>query len=168
MLARSYVAQLKIILYLISGASEDVETQKKGFVILIWPGTCQSITPSSSGMFESIYNRKHSFDVQMALPVRVVCIHFGNASSPLLRLARIMLVALMHEQSRLRFNLITGEYQRGEMYHAVDKSRRHTGSNGLYTIFTTATLSNRILSSRRFWFLHNVDDYDLFYLYIFV
>eukprot|EP00531_Pseudo-nitzschia_arenysensis_P001892 CAMPEP_0116146866 /NCGR_PEP_ID=MMETSP0329-20121206/17413_1 /TAXON_ID=697910 /ORGANISM="Pseudo-nitzschia arenysensis, Strain B593" /LENGTH=520 /DNA_ID=CAMNT_0003642683 /DNA_START=86 /DNA_END=1648 /DNA_ORIENTATION=- len=102
------VTRLKMILYLLLGASEDVETQKVGFVILIWPGMCQSVTPSNTGLFDSIYDRRAASDLQMGIPLRVVCIHFGNASSPLLRLARMLLVTMMHEHSRLRFNIITG------------------------------------------------------------
>lgn len=98
-------------MYLLLGASEDLETQKSGCVMLIWPGLCQSVTPSNAGIFDSINDRKSAIDVQTGIPLRVACVHFGNASSPLLRLARILLVTMMNKYSRLRFNIITGEFK---------------------------------------------------------
>ncbi len=98
-------------MYLLAGASEDLETQKSGIVMMIWPGMCQSVTPSNAGIFDSINNRNSASDLQKGIPLRVACVHFGNASSPLLRIARILLVTMMHEHSRLRFNIITGEFK---------------------------------------------------------
>lgn len=105
----SMVSRLKIILYLIAGASEDIESQKRGVVILVWPGISESMSQSSLGTFASIYTRQHiDFAFQMSLPLRIVCFHFGSTSSPLLRFARMMLVAVMLKQTRVRFNIITG------------------------------------------------------------
>jgi hypothetical protein len=97
--------QLKIVLYLITEASEDVESQKRGLVILIWPGMCGSIPPSKSG---STVDRRLGNDFQMAIPLRVVSIQFGYESSKLLKFARILLVALMQKAIRVRFNIIDG------------------------------------------------------------
>lgn len=120
---RIFSKQLKMIMYLILGASEDIETQKMGFVILIWPGMCQSVTPSNAGLFDSLSDRKTAADLQMGMPLRVVCVHFGNASSPLLRLAKILLVTMMHEHSRLRFNIMTGEF---ELIFHIEQNKNFT------------------------------------------
>lgn len=104
----SLLTRLKIILYLISGAAEDVESQKRGIVVMVWPGRLESSSVSDSGFHLSIHGRQKAIEVQMAFPLRLVCMHFGYASSPLLKLARIFLVAIMEHQSRVRFNSITG------------------------------------------------------------
>ena len=100
--------QLKIILYLIAGASEDVESQKNGIVVMLWPGKCPSISHSNEGILSTLMNRKVASDLQMALPLRVVCIHFGLESSPLSRLVKKIIVS--NVQQKTRFNVLTGTY----------------------------------------------------------
>ena len=91
-----------------SAAAEDVETQKRGVVVMVWPGTLESYSVSGSGFYFPIHGRQHAIEFQMAFPLRLVCMHFGYASSPLFKLMRIFLVAIMEHQSRVRFNSITG------------------------------------------------------------
>ena len=107
----SRASQLKIIMYLLTRASEDIESQKKGVVILIWPGMCQSVTSSNIRLLESLNDRRRAILLQNGVPMRVVCIHFGSASSPLLRFVRILLVTVMQERSRSRFHISTGEFE---------------------------------------------------------
>ena len=98
-------------MYLLLGASEDIETQKSGFVLLVWPGMCKSVTPSNAGIFGSFPSQKTMTDLQKGIPLRTVCGHFANARSPLLRIARVLLVTSMINRNRLRFNIITGEFK---------------------------------------------------------
>jgi len=101
------ITRLKIVLYLITEASDDVESQKRGLVILIWPGMCESIPPSKSGITNDRLLRIGN-DFEMAIPLRVVSIQFGYESSKLLKFARILLVAIMQKGNRVRFNIIDG------------------------------------------------------------
>lgn len=104
----SITTRVKIIIYLTTGASEDVESQKRGFVILVWPGMCDSVKPSKVGILPSVDNRRKAMEVQNALPMRFVCMHFGFADSPLMKVVKIVLVSFMIRNYRQRFNLITG------------------------------------------------------------
>mmetsp|Transcript_3694 Transcript_3694/g.9666 ORF Transcript_3694/g.9666 Transcript_3694/m.9666 type:complete len:520 (+) Transcript_3694:162-1721(+) len=100
------ITRLKIVLYLISGASEDVESQKKGFVIMIWPGDCDVIKPTNDGIMSTILDGQVVVDVQAAFSLRIVCVHFGYERSRLLSLARRFVVRFFQHKTRL--NIITG------------------------------------------------------------
>jgi len=104
----SIVMRLKIFLYLVAGAMEDAESQKRGMVILIWPGMSESVAPSSSSMLANIQDRGFAFDVQMSTPLRIVCVHFGNAKSPILSFVKALMVGFLEKRFRARFNIITG------------------------------------------------------------
>jgi hypothetical protein len=88
---------------------EDVESQKRGMVILIWPGMSESVTPSSSSVLANIQDRGFALDVQMSTPLRIVCVHFGNAKSPILRFVKTLMVGFMEKRFQARFNIVTGE-----------------------------------------------------------
>ena len=98
--------QMKIVMYLVAAASEDIESQKKGMVMMIWPGVCDSITPSNAGILTNLMDRQTTLDVQASLPLRIVCVHFGYAKWLLLKLARRFILKMF--QDKTRFNIITG------------------------------------------------------------
>jgi len=100
--------RVKIIIHLLSGASEDVESQKRGFVALVWPGMCNSVQPSNLGIFTSVVNRRRAMELQSAFPLRFVCMHCGFTNSPLMKVVKVLIVSILKNNNRPRFNLITG------------------------------------------------------------
>jgi len=104
------ITRIKIILYLLSGASEDVESQKNGLVMLIWPGICEHLTKLAEGfsLENFVVSKQYSYRLQMSLPLRIVAFHFGYEPSPLLRLGRAMILTIMKKTIRIRINILTG------------------------------------------------------------
>lgn len=102
------ITRLKIIIYVLSGASEDVESQKRGFALLLWPGVYEPLQRSTSNIFASVVHRQAAVETQSAFPLRFVCAHFGTADSPIMKLVKVYLVSIMKNNNRSRVNIITG------------------------------------------------------------
>jgi len=101
--------RMKIIIYLLSEASEDVESQKRGVVMLLWPGMSDSASSTGTN-YINVFERKLVMYFQNSLPMRLVAIHFGLLDSPILKFVRAVVVTLMEGHMRTRLNIITGTW----------------------------------------------------------
>jgi len=96
---------VKIFLYLLTVAAECEETQQKGIVFVLWPGTERTIT-IPQGEARTICRRSFS-----AFPLRVVSFHFCWPSSPLFHFVKNFFVLVMGSRLRVRVNFHSGERQ---------------------------------------------------------
>lgn len=87
------VTRVKILIYIIFVASEDVETQRKGLTSIIWPGTKQPEEDEVGNLkFNRILFMKRVFE---CLPVRTCSIHFSLSNTPFYQTARTLLILSM-------------------------------------------------------------------------
>ena len=87
---------------------------------MVWPGMCHSVTPANTNLFYSIYNRRLSSLAQGGIPMRCVCIHFANPSSPLMKLIRMFIVMVMKDEFRLRVNVLDGTFIECNGFSLID------------------------------------------------
>lgn len=100
--------RIKILTFVLTGASEDIESQKKGLVIVVWPGMCHSVTPSNSNFLFTLQHRGLAVSAQNGIPMRLIGVHFANPSTPLMRLIRLFLITFMQDKYRSRASVLTG------------------------------------------------------------
>lgn len=100
----SLVTRVKILLYILLAASDDVETQRKGIISIIWPGTK---LPNGDNLRNVKLNRilflKRVFE---SLPVRTCSIHFGIPHSPFNQLMQTLITLSMPQyMQRMKFHV---------------------------------------------------------------
>ncbi len=98
---------MKILIYIILVASDDVETQRKGMTTIIWPGTK---TPKDDEVgnlkFDRILFLKGVFE---CLPVRTCSMHFSVPSTPFFQVVRTLFILSMPSfMKRMKFHV--GKY----------------------------------------------------------
>lgn len=95
--------QCRIYVYMFLVATEDLDTQRNGVVIVIWPGPADMKLASP--------NRKEHVEgsrIFDSVPMRLCCMHFCFRDTPLYRLIKAGLVMMLGEQ-KARFRLLVGE-----------------------------------------------------------
>lgn len=103
MLLFTHTKQVKIFLYLLTVASEDVDTQKNGCLFVMWPGKSTNIRLPKNE--ERIICRK-SFS---AFPLRVVGMHFCWPDTPLFHFIKSFFILVIGQDIRARVNFHTGK-----------------------------------------------------------
>eukprot|EP00531_Pseudo-nitzschia_arenysensis_P004538 CAMPEP_0116145480 /NCGR_PEP_ID=MMETSP0329-20121206/16616_1 /TAXON_ID=697910 /ORGANISM="Pseudo-nitzschia arenysensis, Strain B593" /LENGTH=503 /DNA_ID=CAMNT_0003641089 /DNA_START=98 /DNA_END=1605 /DNA_ORIENTATION=- len=98
------VTRVKILVYTILVASDDVETQQKGITTIIWPGTK---TPKDDQVgnlkFDRILFLKRVFEF---LPVRTCSMHFSFPSTPFFQVIRTLFMLSMPSLiKRMKFHV---------------------------------------------------------------
>jgi hypothetical protein len=95
--------QCRIYVYMFLVGTEDVDTQRNGIVIVIWPGSAdvRFSTPNSKEHVEG-------YRIFASVPMRVCCMHFCFRDQPIYRLMKAGLVLMLGEQ-KTRFRLLVGE-----------------------------------------------------------
>ena len=99
--------QYKIILYFLWSASDDVESQQKGIVVLLWPN------PDIAKSFKLRYPINSGGRImQMVLqcaPIRMVAIHFcAPANDPFFKIVQSVLALTIAGGRRSRFKVHSG------------------------------------------------------------
>mmetsp|Transcript_25093 Transcript_25093/g.69213 ORF Transcript_25093/g.69213 Transcript_25093/m.69213 type:complete len:439 (-) Transcript_25093:1688-3004(-) len=94
--------RLKTYFYFWMTASEDVESQQKGVVFLVWPGPNESPGRIPNPTDRSLHQKCND-----AAPIRIVAVHFCVPNKPFFHLLRsIMTFTLgLHYRLRLRFHV---------------------------------------------------------------
>jgi len=94
--------RLKTYFYFWMTASEDVESQQKGVVFLVWPGPNESLGRIPNPTDRSLHQKCND-----AAPIRIVAVHFCVPNKPFFHLLRsIMTFTLgLHYRLRLRFHV---------------------------------------------------------------
>lgn len=97
------VTRVKILLYTVLAASEDVETQRKGITTIIWPGPKTPSRDTASNLkVDRIMFLKRVFE---CLPVRTCSLHFGIPDTPFFQLARTLFILSMPQHmQRMKFH----------------------------------------------------------------
>lgn len=100
----SLVTRVKILLYTVLAASDDVETQRKGIISIIWPGTK---LPNGDNLRNVKLNRILFLKrVYETLPVRTCSIHFGIPDSPFNQLMQTLITLSMPQyMQRMKFHV---------------------------------------------------------------
>jgi len=95
--------RLKIYLYLTYVAGEDEETQRKGIVMLFWPG-CNELRLPKPGYLNLVALALRG------MPTRFASFHFCSPATPFFQMARVMIsIALKRGKSVTRVKIHTGE-----------------------------------------------------------
>eukprot|EP00529_Nitzschia_sp_RCC80_P010799 CAMPEP_0113454234 /NCGR_PEP_ID=MMETSP0014_2-20120614/7759_1 /TAXON_ID=2857 /ORGANISM="Nitzschia sp." /LENGTH=625 /DNA_ID=CAMNT_0000345635 /DNA_START=20 /DNA_END=1897 /DNA_ORIENTATION=- /assembly_acc=CAM_ASM_000159 len=102
-LQNKYRTRCRIYVYMFFVATDDVDTQRNGVVIIIWPGP-EDMKLSSPNRMEHVEGNR----IFEAVPMRVCSMHFCFRDTPLYRLIKAGLVMMLGEQ-KTRFRLLVGE-----------------------------------------------------------
>eukprot|EP00536_Pseudo-nitzschia_multiseries_P017337 jgi/Psemu1/248095/estExt_Genewise1.C_15010010 len=97
--------RIKILWYMIWIASEDIETQRKGLVIIGWP--CDEIiSGSNSPMSEDDTRSIKSVD---GLPIRIAALHFCIQNRPVYRILNSLFYFTLDSSYKSRYKVHIGE-----------------------------------------------------------
>mmetsp|Transcript_12049 Transcript_12049/g.34535 ORF Transcript_12049/g.34535 Transcript_12049/m.34535 type:complete len:501 (-) Transcript_12049:187-1689(-) len=98
------VTRVKILIYVIMAASEDVETQRKGITSIVWPGTKM---PEGDNVHNLKFNRIMFMKrVYENLPIRTCSVHFCLRDTPMTKVLRsIFVLTLSQYMQRLKFHV---------------------------------------------------------------
>lgn len=113
-LAIQYDSKLryKMLYYLLWTAADDVETQLKGIVVIIWP---------VSDITQHLHNKDDMMKLQKKIlkgsPVRVCAFHFCVPDSPIFHLLRTIFTLTLDRDKRSRLKFHVG--QRTELQYSV-------------------------------------------------
>jgi hypothetical protein len=102
-------AQWAVGLYLMWVAMEDVESQQKGIVFVLWPGPKDTPFPNPRDHFEG----RRVLD---AVPCRVVAIHIAFPDTPVFHVIRSVVALILRKEDRLRIKLHSGTWKRSTNY----------------------------------------------------
>jgi len=105
MMSYNHIMRVKIFLYLLTTAAECEESQRKGVLFVMWPGSSTKIRVPEA---EERSICRLSFS---ALPLRVVSFHVCWPDTPLFHLARSFFVLVLGADVRVRVNFHSGERQ---------------------------------------------------------
>lgn len=98
------VTRVKILIYIILVASDDVETQQKGMTTIIWPGTKIPEDDEVGNLkFDRILFLKRVYE---CLPVRTCSMHFGIPNTPFFQVLRTLFILSMPQfLKRMKFHV---------------------------------------------------------------
>jgi hypothetical protein len=107
--------QVKIMIYLLLAASDDVESQRKGITSVVWPGVKFKPKEESSRLkLDRIVFMKN---VYASLPIRTASLHFCFPDSPFINVYRAMLFLSM-PTFRIRMKFHSGKLCFGQLVHS--------------------------------------------------
>ncbi|VEU40843.1 unnamed protein product [Pseudo-nitzschia multistriata] len=100
----SLVTRVKILIYLMLSASEDVETQRKGITSVVWPGTKMPEGDKVNNIkLDRVIFLKRVYD---NLPIRTCSLHFCLPDTPFFHMMRTLFVLSMsHYMQRMKFHV---------------------------------------------------------------
>jgi len=98
------VTRVKILIYLVLAASDDVETQRKGITTVIWPG---SKMPKGDDVINLKMDRLLFMKrVYESLPVRTCSYHFCMQNTPFFQVVRtLFILSLSQSMQRMKFHI---------------------------------------------------------------
>jgi len=98
------VTRVKILLYTILAASEDVETQRKGITSIVWPGKKLPTEDRVSNVkVDRIMFLKGVYE---SLPVRTCSIHFCIPETPFFQVMRTLFILTLSQfTTRMKFHI---------------------------------------------------------------
>jgi hypothetical protein len=136
-----FIHQVKFYLYMFNAVVDDVETQRRGVVFVIWPGPTNDLQMFFPHPRESATGGK----VFACCPMRVCAIHFCVRDGPIARFIRASLTLMVGRENRSR--LIFGS---GKVYHWLI-----LGKMLLFCRLQYPNIMDLILLSvlSRFWFV---------------
>jgi hypothetical protein len=96
--------QLKAYFYFWMSAAEDIESQQKGVVFLVWPGNNSHARNTPSEKDRALHTKCNA-----AAPIRVVAVHFCLPDEPFFHLLRSIMAMTLGMTYRLRLKFHVGE-----------------------------------------------------------
>lgn len=96
--------RMKSYMYFWMAAAEDVESQQKGVVFLVWPGTSQSIKNIPCQKERMLHMKCNG-----AAPIRIAAVHFCFPNEPFYHFLRSIHAMSMGRAYRLRLKFHVGE-----------------------------------------------------------
>jgi hypothetical protein len=115
----SSFSQVKFYLYMFYAVVDDVETQRRGVVIVIWPGPTNDLQMCFPHPRESSTGGK----IFAFSPIRVCAIHFCVRDGPVARFIRASLTLMVGSENRSRLIFDSGKYFSGKL-NVLDTSNR--------------------------------------------
>jgi len=85
-------------------ASEDLESQQKGVVFIVWPGSSSSARNIPSQSDRELHKKCNA-----AAPIRVAAVHFCYPDEPFFHILRSVMAMTMSITYRLRLKFHVGE-----------------------------------------------------------
>ena len=111
-----FILRCKIVMYLHWIASEDIETQQKGIVVIAWPSDEDNYTSlwEKGNLRLKIKKQntetfKQNFNV--ALPVRVTSIHFCSKNQPIYKVLSSLFYFSLNTHHKSRYKTHFGTYR---------------------------------------------------------
>jgi len=98
------VTRVKILIYIVCAASEDVETQRKGITSIVWPGskTAPGDEPRNLKMNRIIFMKR----IYGNLPIRTCSVHFCIPDTPFFHAVRtIFILSMSPYWQRMKFHV---------------------------------------------------------------
>jgi hypothetical protein len=102
------IRKLKAYFYFWMAASNDVETQQKGVVFLVWP-TINKEGTTISQMIPNQTDRKLHIKCNEAAPIRICAVHFCFPNTPVFHLLRSVMTMTLGVSYRNRLKFHVGE-----------------------------------------------------------
>jgi hypothetical protein len=96
---------MKANFYFWMSAAEDVESQQKGVVFLVWPGNTSSMRNIPSQKDRTLHVKCND-----AAPIRIAAVHFCFPNEPFFHLLRSVMAMTLGINYRLRLKFHVGEY----------------------------------------------------------
>lgn len=96
--------RLKAYFYFWMAASEDLESQRKGVVFLVWPGNFANVRKIPNQRDRALHTKCND-----AAPIRVAAVHFCFPNEPFFHLLRSIMAMTMSLTYRLRLKFHVGE-----------------------------------------------------------
>ena len=97
--------RLKAYFYFWMTAAEDVESQQKGVVFLVWPGGSQSIKNIPSQKDRILHQKCND-----AAPIRIAAVHFCFPNEPFYHFLRSIMTMTLGRSYRLRLKFHVGKF----------------------------------------------------------
>lgn len=98
------VTRVKILIYIMLAASEDIETQRQGITSIIWPGTKlpQGDTVNKIKLDRILYMKR----IYENLPVRTCSLHYCTSVTPFFKVMKALFILSMpHNIKRMKFHV---------------------------------------------------------------
>lgn len=98
--------QSKAYFYFWMTAAEDVESQQKGVVFLVWPGPTEGARSIPNQIDRALHMKCNE-----ASPIRLAAVHFCYPNTPFFQLLRSIMTMTLNMTYRLRLKFHVGESQ---------------------------------------------------------
>jgi len=101
----NYDSRVKLYLYMFYVVTDDIETQRRGVVFVIWPGPTNEFKLSFPDKKEHVTGAR----IFESSPIRICAIHFCIRDGPVANMIKAGLILMMGEENRSRIRLDSGE-----------------------------------------------------------